>query len=196
MLTEIDPRVTQHVNPTRYRRNRQPGATYFFTLVTFERWPILAGTPHVERFRAAVQKVQQKRPFNVEAEVILPDHVHVLWTLPDGDADYIVRVRLLKSFFTKSLSCLGETGDRSASRAMKGEQAIWQRRYCERTIRDEQDFQSHVDYIHFNPVKHRLAKSAGAWPHSTFRDWVQRGGYEPWWGSDDMPPRPDWVGWE
>ena len=180
----------------RYRRNRQPGATYFFTLVTYERRPVLADSAYIERLQAAKHKVQQKHPFTIEAEVILPDHVHALWTLPDGDAELAVRIRLMKSFFTKSVAGSRAAGTLSSSRAAKGEQAIWQRRYWEHTIRDERDFQSHVDYIHFNPVKHGLVTSPGDWPHSSFRDWVQRGVYEPWWGSDDMPPLPDWAGRE
>jgi putative transposase len=180
----------------RYRRILQPGATYFLTMVTFGRRPVLADTRVIGHLRAAVSKVQQRSPFIVDAEVILPDHIHVLWTLPDDDADYSTRVRLMKSYFTRSAGNLDAMCGISPSREAKGERAVWQRRFWEHTIHDEKDFLDHLDYIHFNPVKHGLVKAARDWPHSTFQDWVERGVYEPWWGSDDAPPLPQWVGRE
>ncbi len=125
----------------------------------------------------------------------MPDHLHMIWTLPDDDADYTTRIRLVKTAFTKDLpSSPGSVANKS--RASKGERDVWQRRYWEHVIRDEKDFQAHVDYIHINPVKHGLVARTGDWPHSTFLKWVERGSYDPWWGSDDMPPLPDWVGRE
>ena len=180
----------------RYRRVFVPGASYFFTLVTFERRPILSDVDAVERYRRAVRKVQAARLFIVEAEVILPDHLHMLCTLPEHDADYPARLRLIKSAFTRSITAKHFHSARSASRAAKREQAVWQRRYWEHTIRDERDFRAHLDYIHINPVKHGLVAAPRDWPHSTFHQWVDRGAYEPWWGADDMAPLPDWVGGE
>ena len=181
----------------RYRRLFQPGASYFFTLVTHERSPIFRDAAAVELYRRAVHKVQAARPFSLEAEVILPDHVHLLVTLPEEDADFPTRVRLIKTAFTRSIHRHRQShDDRSDSRIAKGEQGVWQRRYWEHMIRDERDFQAHLDYIHINLVKHGLVAAASDWPHSTFLAWVERGTYEPWWGSDEMPPLPDWVGGE
>ena len=175
-----------------YRRNLKPGATYFFTLVTHERAKLFADEANVARWRAAVARVQRKRSFVIEAEVILPDHLHLLWTMPEGDADYATRIRLAKAEFTKSLALSG-VASANLSRAQKGERDVWQRRYWEHTIRDDRDFQVRLDYIHYNPVKHALVGRAADWPHSTFQAWVAKGAYDPWWGSDDMPPLPDWA---
>lgn len=180
----------------RYRRLSMPGACYFFTFVTHERAPIFSESAIVALYKSAMRKVQIKRPFMLEAEVVLPDHIHALWTLPEGDADYVTRIRLVKSAFTRALLSLQMPRERSDSRLAKGEQAAWQRRYWEHLIRNEKDFQAHVDYIHYNPVKHGLAAAAKDWPHSTFRAWAERGVYDPWWGSNDMPPLPEWAGKE
>jgi putative transposase len=174
----------------RYRRIHEPGGTYFFILIAYKRQPIFANPDAIARYRRAVTTVQAKRPFTLDAEVILHDHLHVLWTLPEGDADYPTRWRLIKSAFTKSQV---EAAEPSISRQSKHEQAVWQRRYWEHTIRDEADFQTHMDCIHFNPVQHGYVTAARDWPHSTFQQWVDRGRYDPWWGSDDLPPFPDWA---
>ena len=177
----------------RYRRVLHAGATYFFTLVVHERAKLFADAANITRWRAAVAKVKSKRPFVIEGEVILPDHLHVLWTMPECDADYATRIRLVKTEFTKSLA-LGDAGPSSnRSRAQKRERDVWQRRYWEHTIRDEIDFQVRLDYIHYNPVKHALVDRAADWPHSTFQAWVEKGTYDPWWGSNDMPPLPEWA---
>lgn len=180
----------------RYRRTFQPGGTYFLTLVTHRRAPIFGDPQAIERYRRALEKVQIQRPFTIDAQVILQDHIHTLWTLPQGDSDYATRVRLIKTYCTKSGELRHAKPERSESRASKGEQSVWQRRYWEHTIRDEVDFQAHLDYIHFNPVKHGFVTAARDWPYSTFKDWVARGVYEEWWGSADIPPLPDWAGRE
>jgi putative transposase len=108
----------------RYRRILEAGATYFFTLVTHRREPLLSDTANIARWHSAVAKVQRSRPFIVEAEVILPDHLHVLWTLPDGDADFATRIRLVKTAFTKNLGALEDASRRSTSRARKGEREV------------------------------------------------------------------------
>ena len=190
--------ATSARNPTfgpamRYRRVLQPGATYFFTLVTYERAKLFADATNVDRWRAAVAKVQRKHAFSIEAEVILPDHLHVLWTMPDSDADYATRIRLVKTEFTKSLVSSDPVAPVNISRAKKGEREIWQRRYWEHTIRNECDFQVRLDYIHYNPVQHALVDRAADWPHSTFQALVSKGAYDPWWGSNDMPPLPEWA---
>ena len=174
----------------RYRRNIDPGATYFFTLVTHQRKPLFHDPVNIDRWRSAVAKVQSTRAFTIAAEVILPDHLHTLWTLPEAEADYANRIRLVKSAFTKSQPSLAQS--QNTSRANKGEREIWQRRYWEHTIRDDDDFGAHLDYIHFNPAKHGLVKYPIDWPHSTFKDWVAKGVYEATWGSGDMPPTANW----
>jgi putative transposase len=113
--------------------------------------------------------------------VVLPDHLHTVWTLPEGDAEFATRWRLIKSSFSRSLA----TGERiSRSRAGKGERGIWQRRYWEHTIRDDNDFARHVDYIHINPVKHRLVARGRDWPHSSFHRMVRLGVYPEDWAGD------------
>jgi putative transposase len=179
----------------RYRRVKVLGASYFFTLITYHRRPLFLDQSHVDRWHRAVSKVQRARPFVIEAEVVMPDHLHVIWTMPESDADYATRVRLIKSAFTKDLTSPLNMSTND-SRAGRGEQDVWQRRYWEHVIRDEKDFQAHVDYIHINPVKHGLAARPGDWPHSTFLKWVEHGSYDLWWGRDDMPPLPDWAGRE
>jgi REP-associated tyrosine transposase len=180
----------------RYRRVLEAGATYFFTLVTHRREPLLADPSNITRWRGAVAKVQRSRPFIVEGEVVLPDHLHVLWTLPDGDAEFATRIRLVKTAFTKSLGALDAAPRKSSSRARRGEREVWQRRYWEHLVRDERDFRAHLDYIHLNPIRHGLVARPGDWPHSTFHIWVDRGAYEAWWGTDELPPLPEWVGSE
>jgi REP-associated tyrosine transposase len=180
----------------RYRRVFLPGASYFFTLIVHQRAPLFSDAFTIDLFTHTVRKVQTERPFTLEAQVILPDHVHVLWTLPEGDTDYPTRVRLIKAAFTRLILRSRPPAKRSHSRIAKGEQAVWQRRYWEHTIRDERDFQAHLDYIHINPVKHGLVSAARDWPHSTFRDWVARGAYDESWGSGEMPALPESIGRE
>ena len=178
-----------------YRRAAAAGATYFFTLVTHERQRLFDDATNIDRWRRAVTKVQRPRPFSVDAEVILPDHLHVLWSLPDHDSDYATRIRVVKTAFTKSLD-LSHRGSSSVSRKAKGERDVWQRRYWEHMIRDERDFRVHLDYIHYNPVKHGFVARATDWPWSTLRDWIERGTYDADWGADVLPELPEWRGRE
>ncbi|OWW18994.1 REP-associated tyrosine transposase [Noviherbaspirillum denitrificans] len=154
-----------------YRRNIIPGATYFFTVTLLDRSSALL-TTHVETLRAAFRYTQQRHPFEVDAIVVLPEHLHAIWTLPPGDADYATRWRLIKGHFSRNIPA-GET--RSPSRSGKGERGLWQRRYWEHTIRDDEDFERHVDYIHFNPVKHGLVRMARDWGYSSFHRYVKKG---------------------
>ena len=177
----------------RYRRVNVAGATYFFTLVTERRRPIFREPQAVATFEAAVAKIRSRHPFEIEACVILPDHLHALWTLPEEDANFSTRWRLIKEAFTRAWLRAHAAPDRSSSRRSKGEQGIWQRRFWEHVIRDEHDFIAHLDYIHLNPVHHGLAAAPRDWPHSTFRTWVERGAYRPEWGSDAKPELPAWA---
>lgn len=181
----------------RYRRSIVKGGTFFFTLVTHERRPIFEQPLNAVTWGRAVSEVQRRHPFTVEAEVILPDHVHAIWSLPAGEADYATRIRLVKSAFSRACSVSGLLPvAKNTSRIGRGERHIWQRRYWEHAIRDERDYQAHVDYIHINPVKHGLVARPADWLHSTFSTWVARGAYDPWWGSSEVPYLPDGVGHE
>jgi putative transposase len=164
-----------------YRRNRVDGGTYFFTLALADRRSDLL-VREVGALRAAVSRTRTLYPFSIDAWVVLPEHLHAVWTLPDGDADYSTRWTLIKRGF--SARCAkGES--RSASRIAKGERGIWQRRFWEHTVRDDADFERHIDYVHFNPVKHGLAGNAMDWPFSSFRRAVSRGQYPANWAGEE-----------
>ena len=158
---------------TAYRRNLVAGGTYFFTLnLADRRFPLL--TDNIGLLRAAFRYTRHRHPFTIDAIVILPDHLHSLWTLPAGDSDFSTRWRLIKTTFSRGL----RPGERvSASRSRKCERGVWQRRFWEHTIRDSSDFARHVDYIHFNPVKHGYVKRVQDWPFSSFHHMVRLGCY-------------------
>jgi len=138
----------------RYRRADVKGGTYFFAVNLLERNRTLL-VDHVDVLRKVMREVKGRHPFQIDAMVILPDHLHAMWTMPEGDADFPKRWMLIKAGFSRRIS---EGEPRSASRQAKGERGIWQRRYWEHFIRDERDFAEHVDYIHYNPVKHGHAR--------------------------------------
>jgi putative transposase len=164
-----------------YRRNRVAGGTYFFTVALADRRSDLL-IREVTALRASVARVLALHPFRIDAWVVLPEHLHAVWTLPDCDADFSMRWMLIKRGFSARVAA-GES--RSASRRAKGERGIWQRRFWEHTVRDEADFSRHVDYVHFNPVKHGLVGMAKDWPFSSFRRAVARGDYPMDWGNGE-----------
>lgn len=169
-----------------YRRNRVPGGIYFFTVNLLERSNTLL-VSRVDALRDAVRKVRTARPFHIDAWVVLPDHMHAVWTLPPDDTDYSARWKAIKIAFAKALP---KTESLSQVRAAKGERGIWQRRFWEHTIRDEQDYAAHMDYVHINPVKHGLVACVADWPYSSFHRWVAQGVYSPDWagqGVADVP---------
>ena len=168
-----------------YRRSRLQGGTYFFTVVTFNRIPIFNNKEAIGCFREAWKRTQEKRPFITEAFCLLPNHMHCLWTLPKDDCDYSLRWREIKRLFTRDYgNMIGINDLRNESRINRDEATIWQRRFWEHTIRDQTDFNTHVDYIHFNPVKHGYVKNVSDWEWSTFHRYVQMGLYENNWGRD------------
>jgi putative transposase len=156
---------------SRYRRLKIEGGAFFFTLALADRGSDLL-VRHIERVRRAYAGVEKRRPFETVAICILPNHNHALWQLPDGDADYATRWSLFKSAFSRGLA---PAPTRSASKITKREKGIWQRRYWEHAIRDDVDFERHVDYIHYNPVKHRLVTRVADWPFSSFHRYVAEG---------------------
>ncbi len=134
----------------------------------------------------AISKIRAKRPFTLDAIVLLPDHLHAIWTLPDDDGDFSVRWRRIKEEFSKLyLRAGGQEGERSPSRKKRQERGFWQRRFWEHVIRDESDFERHLDYIHYNPVKHEYVASPADWSYSSFHQWVERGVYAANWASAD-----------
>jgi putative transposase len=176
-----------------YRRWRQPGGIYFFTVVTYGRLPILVSELARPLLRDALKTTRGERPFEILAVVLLPDHLHTLWQLPPGDADYSTRWRLIKSRFTRRMLEAGyEEPPRNRSRQARQEHAIWQRRGWEHTIRDEDDWKEHLDYIHYNPVKHGLVEAPRDWPYSTFPKYVRLGEYEEGWGRQEPQALRDW----
>jgi putative transposase len=154
-----------------YRRNRIPGATYFFTVNLLDRSSALL-VDEITNLRASVVTIRQQHPFHIDAWVVLPDHMHCLWTLPEGDSDYPTRWRKIKAAFSHQTPT---PASRNKSRSQKHERDVWQRRYWEHTIRDDRDYTAHIDYVHFNPVKHGYVANVAAWPYSTFHRCVAKG---------------------
>ena len=171
---------------SRYRRWYVPGGTYFFTLVTHTRRGLLTDELARPLLRQAVETIRVKRPFEVVAWVLLPDHLHTVWNLPRGDADYSLRWARIKEEFTEHwLAAGGPEGVRSRSRRRHRERAVWQRRFWEHTIQDEEDLERCVDYVHWNPVKHGHVSRVVDWPWSTFHRYVAAGHYGKDWGRTD-----------
>jgi putative transposase len=166
-----------------YRRLFIPGGTYFFTVVTFERRPIFSDPQAVEVLRDAFRYTLARMPYPIVADVILPDHMHFLWNLPSQTSDYSTRWRMIKSHFTRNWQPVDETRI-PASRMKKGEAAIWQRRFWEHCIRDDLDLRNHVEYIHYNPVKHGLVDHPAKWKASSFLKYVRDGFYPEEWCAD------------
>ncbi len=158
---------------TEYRRHFVPGGTYFFTVNLAERSQRLL-VEHIALLRRAFAETRREHPLELDAVVILPDHLHAILTLPPGDADFSVRWRKIKARFSRGLP---RAERRSASRIGKGERGIWQRRFWEHAIRDEEDLRRHMDYIHYNPVKHGHCRRVVDWPYSTFHRYVASGVY-------------------
>ena len=149
-----------------YRRIYQPGCSSFFTSVKHQRIRILSLPDNIARLQSAFDKVMGKKPFAMEAFVILPDHIHCIWRLPPGDSDYSTRWRLIKGHFWIGID--NPTNER-------GEKNIWQRRIWEHVLRDEEDWRRQMDYIHGNPVKQGYVVRPGEWPHNSFRQALKDG---------------------
>jgi len=166
-----------------YRRYFVPGGTYFFTLVAHQRRARFAEPEDLRRLRSAVAFVQREQPFRFVAAVVLPDHMHFIWTLPQEDSDYSRRIGRMKVHFTKSCQTCTLAGEADlSSRHGRRENTVWQRRFWEHTIRDEAELHALLDYIHYNPVKHGLARCPHEWPASSFWRWVARGLHDCHWG--------------
>jgi putative transposase len=168
---------------TGYRRLYRPGGTFFFTVVTYNRSPILSSSRSRALLHAAWVDVKRRFPFNTIAICLLPDHIHCIWQLPDEDTNYSVRWSEIKKLFSREYIKETKIEKRpSNSRIKRREAGIWQRRFWEHAIRDELDLHQHIDYIHFNPVKHELVHHAAEWKWSSFHRYVSNGVYDPSWG--------------
>jgi len=161
-----------------YRRARVPGGQYFFTVALADRSSTLL-VERIDCLRSALHIARKARPFVMDAIVVLPDHLHCIWTLPDGDSNFAIRWAHVKTMFGRSLEKIDSLRESQAKRRERG---IWQRRFWEHLIRNDEDQRRHLDYIHFNPVKHGWAKSPGEWPYSSFGRFVARGVYSGDWG--------------
>ncbi|RJG06557.1 transposase [Noviherbaspirillum cavernae] len=169
-----------------YRRATE-GSSYFFTVVTHQRQRFLLDEDVRQALRAAIEQVRTIAPFRIDAFVLLPDHLHCIWTLPDGDTDYGMRWRLIKTFVTQACRHRVENPEYlSQRRASKGQSTLWQNRFWEHRLRDEADYARHVDYIHWNPVKHGFADRAMDWPYSSFHRFARNGIYPMDWGGDGV----------
>ncbi|MBI5462714.1 MAG: transposase [Gammaproteobacteria bacterium] len=165
-----------------YRRARHPGGIYFFTVALLKRNGNDVLTRHIALLRQSVAQVRRAHPFIIHAWVVLPEHLHCVLEFPHGDANYTLRWRLIKAFFARNLPAVEF---HSEIRRRRGERGIWQRRIWEHLIRDEADYRAHMNYVHFNPVRHGLVERVRDWPYSTFHRCVERGVYPMDWGGGD-----------
>ncbi|PPD03776.1 MAG: transposase [Methylobacter sp.] len=168
---------------SRFRRSQTTGASYFFTVVTYRRQAILCDAPVREALREAIETVRARQPFIIEAWVLLPDHLHCIWTLPPGDAGFPARWSMIKR--QVSIACKEQYRRldlMTSSKLKHRESTLWQRRYWEHQIRDAVDFSRHADYIHYNPVKHAYCQQVVEWPYSTFHRYAAQGVYPLNWG--------------
>lgn len=164
-----------------YRRAWLKGGTFFFTVVTYRRHPIFVEEAAINLLMKCFEIVINQYSFTIDALVILPDHLHCIWTLPDNDFDFSTRWKRIKASFTWNYSG-PRAEDITESMRKKREVGIWQRRFWEHRIRNQEDFNRHCDYIHYNPVKHGLVSLPAEWRHSSFREFVKRGLYPENWG--------------
>ena len=165
----------------RYRRARQSGGAFFLTVVTGAPGPFVCERPETPRGRAGLEELRAPPPFAIDALVLLPDHLHSIWTLPGDDADFSTRWMLIKGEFSRGFAAPDAP---SFGRPAKRERAVWQSRFWEHCIRDEDDFSRHVDYVHFNPVKHGYVQKAEDWAFSSIHRYVRIGVYSAGWASD------------
>ena len=168
-----------------YRRAHIRGGTYFFTVNALRRRPILTQAPVRAALRDAIARTRLTHPFAIDAWVLLPDHLHCIWTLPPGDADFSVRWSMIKRLVSQRCAAEYGAAELSLSATGRKESGLWQRRFWEHQIRDDNDFARHVDYIHWNPVKHDLVAKAIDWPYSTFHRYVADGAYGADWGRSE-----------
>jgi putative transposase len=165
-----------------YRRWFREGGTYFFTLITYNRKKIFLSDTARSYLHKVIDEVKSLRPFEIPGIVLMPDHCHCIWKLPDDDDDFSTRWQMIKQRFTKVFMARGNHNFAvSASRIKRGEAGVWQRRFWEHLIKDQHDFARHIDYIHYNAVKHGYVRCPHQWEHSSFHRWVRQGIYKSDW---------------
>ncbi len=164
-----------------YRRYRIAGGCYFFTVNLLKRDESLL-VDNIDLLRESVRACKNKKPFHIDGWVVLPEHMHCIWTLPEGDDDFSGRWRMIKTLFSKGLP---KNEKRTKVRQKRGERGIWQRRFWEHAIRDDRDYEKHMDYLHFNPVKHGWVKNVIDWPYSSFHRYHKKGVYSEDWLADN-----------
>ena len=168
-----------------YRRAYFSGGCYFFTVVTYDRNPILCTPSAIARLRSAFRHTMKRHPVMLDGLVILPDHIHCIWTLPENDANFSIRWNMIKRYFS-----IGIPGPANLRR----EKNIWQRRFWEHTIRDEKDWENHINYIHYNPIKHKLVTNLQDWAFSSFHYYVKNKLLAPDWSSGEDDAEGDKFG--
>ena len=166
-----------------YRRSYTKGGTYFFTVNLADRSQTLL-VDNYQLLKEAIRTVKQRHSFHIDAMVVLPDHLHAIWTLPPEDSDYSTRWRLIKSEFSRKLP---KDEHRSQSRQTKSERGIWQRRFWEHQIKDQQDYNQYIDYIHYNPVKHGYVSRPADWSQSSIHKFIREGILDFNWGINEQP---------
>jgi len=173
---------TERKKMPEYRRAYIAGGTYFFTVVTYRRQQFLCDNDGRTALRDGINKARERYPFTIDAWVLLPDHLHCIWTLPDGDADFGSRWAAIKRYVSKNCPRLKLDDRLNESKRKRKESTVWQRRFWEHMIRDERDYEMHLNYIHYNPVRHGIVKHVKDWPYSTFHRYVENNAYPPDWG--------------
>ena len=170
---------------SQYIRAQQKGGTFFFTVVTYQRQTFLLDERIRMALRSSINEVREMLPFSIDAWVLLPDHIHCIWTLPDEDSNYSKRWGLIKRGVSVQVKGDFHRADlMSKSKVNKRESTLWQRRFWEHQISNEKDLKAHMDYLHYNPVKHGLVSQLKDWPFSSFHRYVKQGLYEPSWGNE------------
>lgn len=172
---------------SQYIRSYTNGATYFFTLVSYNRRRIFCEDDFLQAFKKSIKQVQQQYPFEIIAWVQLPDHLHCIWKMPENDANYSMRWSQIKRLTTQACPRYHlPIDDLSRSKVKRKERGIWQRRFYEHEIKDEADFIKYMDYLHYNPFKHGLVGKVSEWPYSSFHRYVKQGLYMEDWGNNSM----------
>lgn len=177
-----------------YRRANIAGATYFFSLVSYRRRPIFTREKIRLALRIAIEKTREKHPFTIDAWVLLPDHMHCIWTMPEGDSNFSKRWSMIKRLLTQQCGEEFSPKEVSLSRKNRNESGLWQRRFWEHQIRDELDYSRHVDYLHWNPVKHGHVERVVDWPYSSFHRFVKAGRLPEDWGGSGQAASKDNFG--
>lgn len=172
-----------------YRRACVPGGSFFFTLVCEQRVPLFADARARRLLGSVLRRAQSNWPFTINAIVLLPDHLHAIWSLPSGDTAYSARWGWIKKEFTQGWLDLGGDEQRVSSGGKReGRRGVWQRRFWEHTLESEDDFERHFDYIHYNAVKHKLVRCPRDWKSSSFHRWVDAGVYPADWACANRAP--------